>query len=127
MQIQQTNRATELLLKTIGRSDTNPEAVRSAAAFFARNGNYPELRIALQKITIIEPKVPETWYDLARLEIIQGQKEEAIKDLQTSIRLSDQRLKQDPQARNIRSAVQTNIADFAVIRDSADFQKLVAP
>ncbi|HUE36431.1 MAG TPA: hypothetical protein VMO20_03485, partial [Candidatus Acidoferrum sp.] len=79
-----------------------------------------------KKLTDTEPNAPETWYDLARLEVLLGKKDEAIQDLRTSVNLSDQRLKTNAKALDIRAAARSE-AGFNPIRGSPEFQKLVSP
>jgi tetratricopeptide (TPR) repeat protein len=126
MSVQQPGRAAGLLRQLVSSPNVNEEGLRSSAAFFANTRDFTGLEMALKKLAVLEPRMPETWYDLARLEVILGKKDEAIKDLQTSIDLSDQRLKTNANAVNIRDVARTNMADFYPIRDSAEFQKLMS-
>jgi tetratricopeptide (TPR) repeat protein len=127
LQMQQTNQAAELLWQTISRPDVTVGALRSAAQYFAQTDNYGDLEMTLKEMTIKEPGRPETWYDLSRIEILLGRKEESIKDLTTAITLSDERLKSNSQALDIRAITRTNTTDFKPIHNSPGFQKLVAP
>ena len=126
MQSQQTNRATELMKQTISQANVPSDVLRGAAQFFAQTAQFSQLEVVLKKLTTAMPTEPEAWYDLARLEVILGNKDESIKDLQTSLNLSDQRLKTNPAARNIREAARTE-AGFNPIRGMPEFQKLVPP
>jgi tetratricopeptide (TPR) repeat protein len=126
MQSQQTNRATELMKQAISQANVPPDVLRGAAQFFAQTAQFSQLEVVLKKLTTAMPTEPEAWYDLARLEVILGNKDESIKDLQTSLDLSDQRLKTNPAARNIREAARTE-AGFNPIRGMPEFQKLVPP
>ena len=80
----------------------------------------------LKKLTVADPDHPESWYDLSRLEAVLGKPDEAMKDLKTSIGLSDQRLKTNPAALNIRDAARTE-GSFNGISSSPEFQKLISP
>jgi tetratricopeptide (TPR) repeat protein len=126
MQTQQTNRANDLLEHAISQSNVPPDVLRGAAQFFAQTTQFSKLETVLKKLTTTLPNEPEAWYDLARLEVLMGNKDESIKDLQTSLNLSDQRLKTNPSARNIRDAARTE-AGFNPIRGMPEFQKLVPP
>ncbi|HEV2456005.1 MAG TPA: hypothetical protein VGY98_17200, partial [Verrucomicrobiae bacterium] len=126
MQTQQTNRANELLQQTISQPTVPPDVLRGAAQFYAQTAQFSQLETVLKKLTASLPNEPEGWYDLARLEVLLGNRDEAIKDLQTSLNLSDQRLKTNPTARNIRDAARTE-AGFNPIRSTPEFQKLLPP
>ena len=126
LQLQQTNRADELLLQAVGRPNAPEGVLRSAAEFFAQTVNFPGLEITLKTLATEQPTVPETWYDLSRLELLLGRRDEALKDLQTSINLSDQRLKTNAHALNIRDNAR-NEPSFNPIRNTPEFQKLVSP
>src|ERR1700722_1548401 len=54
VQMQQTGRASELLEQVIARPDVTPEALRSAASFFAQTRNFPDLEKTLQRLTDVE-------------------------------------------------------------------------
>jgi hypothetical protein len=58
--------------------------------------------------------------------VILGKRDDAIKDLQTSLDLSDTRLRTDPKARNIRDEARME-AGFNPIRSTPEFQKLIPP
>ncbi|HEV2328832.1 MAG TPA: DUF2723 domain-containing protein [Verrucomicrobiae bacterium] len=124
LQTQQTNRATELLEQMISRPNVPPDVLHVVAQFFAQTRQLSNLETVLKKLTAARPDMPEEWYDLARIEILLGKPDDAIKDLQTSIELSDSRLKTNPAANNIRNDARTEGA-FNLIRGSPEFQKLV--
>ncbi len=126
MELQQTNRAVELFQATAARPDVPVEALRAIANFDAQLQDFPDLEAVLKRLTQTQPNIPEAWYDLARLESILGKRDDAIKDLQMAVTLSDQRLKTNPAAMNIRTAAGTE-AEFNPIRGSPDFQKIVGP
>ncbi|HEX3628201.1 MAG TPA: hypothetical protein VH280_22555, partial [Verrucomicrobiae bacterium] len=94
--------------------------------FFAQTTQFSQLEGVLKKLTVALPNEPEGWYDLARLEVLLGNRDDSIKDLQTSLNLSDQRLKTNPSARNIRDAARSE-PGFNSIRGTPEFQKLVPP
>ncbi len=70
--------------------------------------------------------MPESWYDLSRLEVMLGNGSEAMVDLHKAIELSDQRLKTNHAALDIRGAARSEAA-FNSIRNTPDFQRLVPP
>ena len=124
LQTQQTNRAIDLFEQTLSRPSVPPAVLRTIAQFYAQSGLYSELETVLQKLAAEQPDVPEAWYDLARLEVLLGERDQAIRDLQTSIELSDKRLKTNSAAVDIRAAARAE-GGFNPIRGSAEFQKLV--
>ena len=123
---QQTNRYTQLLLQTISQPDVPVDVLRGVANFFAQTGDFPSLEISLKKLVAASPDVPEPAYDLARLDALLGKKDEAIKNLQTAIELSDQRLTTNLSALDIREAARAE-KQFNSIRNEPVFQKLVVP
>jgi predicted Zn-dependent protease len=126
LQLQQTNRADELLVQAVSHPNVPVGVLQSAAEFFAQTVNFPDLELTLKNLTVDDPGIPETWYDLARLELILGKSSDAIKDLATSVQLSDERLKTNPAARNIRDIARTE-SSFNSIRNTPEFQKIVPP
>ncbi|HSY43040.1 MAG TPA: hypothetical protein VK811_03965, partial [Candidatus Acidoferrum sp.] len=124
LQLQQTNRADDLLLQAVNRPNAPIAVLRSAAEFFAQTVNFNDLEITLKNLAADDPSVPETWYDLSRLELMLGNRDEAIKDLGTSIDLSDKRLKTNSHALNIRDTARSE-PSFNSIRNTPEFQKLV--
>jgi tetratricopeptide (TPR) repeat protein len=126
LQAQQTNRATALLRPMISRPTTPPDVLRRAAEIFAQTGDYLDLEIVLKKLLAAMPDSPEAPYDVARLESLLKKYDDAIKYLRIAIRLSDQRLKSEPTALDIRKAARGE-ANFNSIRNRSDFQKLVLP
>jgi tetratricopeptide (TPR) repeat protein len=126
MELQQTNRAVQLFEATVNHPGIPVDALRAIANFYAQLQDFPDLEAVLKKLTEAQPNAPEAWYDLARLEVILGKKDDAIKDLQTSVSLSDQRLKTNPAALNVRTAAGTE-AEFNPIRALPEFQKIIGP
>jgi tetratricopeptide (TPR) repeat protein len=126
LQMQQTNRAVELLNQMVSRPDVPPQALQSVAQFFAQTGQFAQLEPVLKKLAAVQPDVPESWYDLSRLEILLGKPSDSMADLRKAIELSDQRLKTNPGALDMRNAAR-NEATFNPIRNTPEFQKLVPP
>jgi tetratricopeptide (TPR) repeat protein len=126
LQNQQTNRASDLVQQIIFRPIVPASVLRGAAQFFAQIGDFADLKTTLKKLALAEPGVPETWYDLARVDMHFGEDDEAIKALGIAIDYSDILLQRNPRAMNIRAAARTQ-ADFKPLRERDDFQKLVSP
>jgi tetratricopeptide (TPR) repeat protein len=132
-QMQQTNRATELLqnaVKLFNQALANPNIrypdVATMAQIAARLGNLPELEIALQKLTSLAPSQPEPRYDLAALYAILGRTSEALRNLQAALDLNARRLATNPAAQDLLATAR-NDHRFDSIRNQPGFQKLVPP
>jgi tetratricopeptide (TPR) repeat protein len=125
LQLQQTNSAAALFDQTISRPDVPIDVIRGAANFFAQTGQFTELEKTLKRLTEVEPHAPEAWYDLARLEVMLGQKDEGLKALGNAIQFSDQRLKTNSHALDVRAAARAE-AEFNPVRPLPEFQKLVS-
>jgi tetratricopeptide (TPR) repeat protein len=126
LQNQQTNVASDLLQQTVADPTVPATVLRGAAQFFAQIKDYADLKITLKKLTLVNPSIPETWYDLARVDMHLGEDDEAIETLAIAIDYSDMRLQGSPRALNIRAAARTQ-ADFNPVRNRSDFEKLVSP
>jgi predicted Zn-dependent protease len=126
LELQQTNNAAALFQQTISRPGVPMDVVRGVANFFAQTGQFGELEKALKRLTEIEPHSPEAWYDLSRLEVMLGKKDEGIQALWNAIQFSNQRLKTNAHALDIRAQARDE-AQFNPIRSSPDFQKLISP
>jgi tetratricopeptide (TPR) repeat protein len=125
-QMRQTDRVTELFDQVLANSHVTPNEIGVIAQFYAQTGNLPKLDNAVEKLVAVAPNEPEPWYDLAAVKIVLGQTSESLRDLQTSLNLSAQRLKQNPQARDLLTEVRKDHR-FDSIRTLPEFQKLVPP
>jgi tetratricopeptide (TPR) repeat protein len=132
-QIQQTNRAVELLRNAAGRFDqvlANPNLrypdVAAMAQIAAQLGDMARLEILLQKLVSLAPNQPEPQYDLAALDAILGKTSEALHNLQTSLDLNAKRLAANPAAPDLRAKARTD-SRFDSLRNLPAFQKLVPP
>ncbi len=90
----------------------NPKVDRQSLAEVANAynqlRNLPKLENALQRLTEVEPGVPEGWYDLANLRVALGKTNEALQNLQRALELNRMRLAKDPKAPNLTVALRTN-------------------
>ncbi len=125
-QMRQTDRVAELFDQVLANSHVTPNEIGVIAQFYAQTGNLPKLDYAVEKLVAVAPNEPEPWYDLAAVKIVLGQTSESLRDLQTSLNLSAQRLKQNPQARDLLTEVRKDHR-FDSIRTLPEFQKLVPP
>ena len=125
-QMRQTDRVGELFDQVLANPHVSPNEIGVIAQFYAQTGNLPKLENAVEKLVAIAPGEPEPWYDLAAVKIVLGKTSESLQDLQTSLNLSAQRLKQNPQARDLLAEVRKDHR-FDSIRNLPEFQKLVPP
>jgi tetratricopeptide (TPR) repeat protein len=123
-EMRQTNLEIELLDDALTNPAITPDAVGVVAQFFAQLQNIEKLQGAVQKLTILTPTVPEPWYDLAWIETAEGHTQTALKDLQTSLTLSAQRLKTNSSARNLLEEARKD-QRFNSLRSLPAFQKIV--
>jgi len=80
---------------------------------------------ALAAFVKIAPETPEGWFDLAGVQALNGQPPAAVESLRNSLRLSAKRLAKSSNAMNLYSTA-TNDPRFAALRQTPDFQKLMA-
>src|SRR5208282_6655256 len=132
-QIQQTNRAVELLRNAIGLFDqvlASPNLrypdVSAMAQIAAQLGDMPKLEILLQRLVGLAPDLPEPHYDLAALDAILGKTSEALQNLQASLDLNTKRLATNPAARDLLAEARKD-PRFDSLRSLPAFQKLVPP
>jgi tetratricopeptide (TPR) repeat protein len=132
-QIQQTNRAVELLrnaLGLFGPALANPNIrypdVAAMVQIAAQMGDMPRLEITLQKLASLAPDQPEPLYDLAALDTILGKTPDALQHLQASLDLSAKRLATNPAAGDLLAQARKD-SRFDSLRNLPAFQKLVPP
>jgi len=132
-QIQQTNRAVELLRNAMGLFDqalANPKIgapdVSAMAQIAAQLGDMPKLEILLQRLIRLAPNQPEPLYDLAALDAIMGKTSDALQNLQASLDISAKRLAANPAAVDLLAKARTD-RRFDSLRNLPAFQKLVPP
>ncbi|MGD0744187.1 MAG: DUF2723 domain-containing protein [Verrucomicrobiota bacterium] len=132
-QMQQTNRAVELLrnaLGLFGQALANPKIqypdVVAMAQIAGQLGDLPKLETTLQKLVSLAPDQPEPRYDLAALDTILGKTSEALQNLQASLGLSAKRLATNPAASDLLAEARKD-PRFNSLRNLPAFQKLVPP
>lgn len=84
------------------------------------------LKAILQVMTMRFPDNPEAFYDLASLEAFLGEIEESITHLETSLTLNNERLKSNPEAKDLRSTLETD-ARFSEARKNPEFPERIGP
>ena len=126
IQLQQTNRVTELFDQTLAVSNITPEVVGAIAQFYAQIGNLVKLESVLKKLTAVVPDRPEPWYDLATLNVVLGENNESLRNLRTCLDLNTRRLQHNPKARDLLAEARKD-RRFDPLRNLPEFQKLVPP
>jgi len=125
-QLRQTDRVIALFDTALTNPKIAPGDVGMIAQFYAHLGNLSELEKALKRLTEVAPTEPESWYDLAAVNIAVGKTSEGLENLQTSLDLSARRLKQNPKARDLLVEARKD-SRFDTVRNLPAFQKLVPP
>jgi tetratricopeptide (TPR) repeat protein len=126
VQGQNTARAIEIFDQVMKSKNVTYADVAGIAGIYSQMGNYPKLEESLRKLVSLSPDLPEPRFDLARLEATLGQKDQAMVDLQTAITMSNDRLKKDPKANDLRAEARKD-PNLNSLRDLPAFQKLVPP
>ncbi len=124
MQLQQTNRAVELLDQAINSADIKFQDAAAVANYFAQLGNLAKLEIALKKLVALSPDKPEPLYDLAALQAITGQSPLALQNLKTALAMDAKRHATNGAGPDLLTTARTD-QRFNAIRALPEFQKLV--
>ena len=126
VQMQQTNRGTELFDQALASPNVKAAAAGALAGYYSQLGNIPKLEHALERLTVLAPDQPEPHYDLGALEAYLGQIAPALTNLTIAINMSNDRLKTNPAARNLLAQARSD-AHLNSLRALPEFQKLVPP
>ena len=124
LQMQQTNRALELLDKAIASTNIKYNEAVSVAQCYAQLSNMPRLETALKKLVALTPGQPEPLYDLAALQAISGQTAAALDNLKQALEWSNQRLAKNPAAHDLAAMARTD-PRFNGLHSSPEYLKLV--
>jgi tetratricopeptide (TPR) repeat protein len=124
MQMQQTNKALDLLDSALNRPETKFQDAAGIAQIYAQMGNYSKLEGAIRKLASLAPDQPEPLYDLAALQTLTGNSTEALQNLKLALDLNAKRLAQTPSANDLRKSLPSDTR-FDRLRSSAEFQKLL--
>ncbi|HTL18468.1 MAG TPA: tetratricopeptide repeat protein, partial [Patescibacteria group bacterium] len=121
--LHQPQEARQALQKVLDSPAAGPNAIVQMAQQFMALSDYPMLEKALEKLTRVAPESPETWYDLAALRSILGNKTQSIEALRQALKLSAARLTRDPRARNLSAELQRD-PRFNAVRSLPEFKDL---
>jgi len=124
-QLQQTQKALDLVDKLLADSQTDSNALMFIASVCNQMNQLSRVEKALAAFVKIAPETPEGWFDLAGVQALNGQPPAAVESLRNSLRLSAKRLAKSSNAMNLYSTA-TNDPRFAALRQTPDFQKLMA-
>jgi len=134
MQLQQTNRAVQILDGVLTNPSADVNAVLGVAQAYQILNMHLKLEATLEKLVKVAPDSPEAWYDLAAMKAAIGKSSEVMPNLRRALELSTQRLVRDPKQRDLRAellkeaeAKPPNQDRFKALRQSREFQQLVAP
>jgi tetratricopeptide (TPR) repeat protein len=125
VQMQDTNRAAEVLSGVVSNPYAQGQTVLSVANMFFQLHDWPRLEKALERFVKLEPSSPEGWYDLAALKAGLGKPDDSLAGLKRALELSAQRLKSNPKARDLLQQTRTD-PRFNGMRQMPEFQKVVA-
>ncbi|HEX4342224.1 MAG TPA: tetratricopeptide repeat protein, partial [Verrucomicrobiae bacterium] len=125
LQMNQQDKAFDLLDNVLKLPNASAYAVRSVVSAYAQLGKPDRLEHALERLTQVDPGIPEGWYDLAALKVGFGKNSESLTALGHALTLSDSRLAADPNQRNLRTEV-ANDKRFDGLRTDPQFQKIVS-
>jgi tetratricopeptide (TPR) repeat protein len=125
LQMQQTDKADEILDRILDEPRVPPQAVLAVAQGYAQMNNWPRLEKTLLKLTAITPESPEAWFDLAAVKATLG-KPDFLESLARAMDLNNARMARDRTAPDLRAQIRTD-PRFSTVRNTPEFQKLVSP
>ncbi len=124
LQMQQQDKAMQILDQILANPKVDPNAVIFLAKAYVQIGNYPKLELALEKLTQLEPHSPEAWCDLAAMRAALGKTPQALKDLRQTLAENSRRLAENPQASNLLPVIR-NDQRFTPLHNLPEYQQLV--
>ena len=126
MQMQQTGQAMAFLDKAINNPKVTDTEAQQIAQMYEQLGDMKNIEVALRKLVVLAPDVPEHHYNLAKIEAMTGRNAEALADLKTALDLNTKRLAHDPTAVDILKYVRSD-PNLGPIRNTPEYQKMVPP
>jgi beta-lactamase regulating signal transducer with metallopeptidase domain/tetratricopeptide (TPR) repeat protein len=124
LQMQQTNRAIQVLDKAVSDPGADTGVLVNVAQQYAQMGNVPKLESTLERLVKMPAAGPEAWYDLAALKAGLGKSSEALAALKQALEQSAERLLRDPKARDLLKEARRD-ARFDTLRQTPEFKNLV--
>jgi tetratricopeptide (TPR) repeat protein len=125
-QMQRTNEGYRILEDLIARSNATPQSVLSVARAYSDLGDVRRLEKAFIRATEVMPQSPETWYDLARVQISMMKTNAGLNTFKKAVELSNERRATDPKAFDVAKDARTN-RNFTPVSNNPTFQELTAP
>ncbi|HAO77431.1 MAG TPA: DUF2723 domain-containing protein, partial [Verrucomicrobia subdivision 3 bacterium] len=126
LQLQQTNRAVELLDQAFASPNLKFQDTAAIAQYYAQLGSFGKLETALKRLVALAPDRPEPLYDLSAFQAITGQTPLALQNLKIALNMNTKRLATNPSATDLLTAARTD-QRFNALRALPEFQKLVPP
>ncbi|HWX21498.1 MAG TPA: DUF2723 domain-containing protein [Candidatus Binatia bacterium] len=124
VQVQQTDRANQLLEGVLNAPQVSARTVAQVADTYRQMGNLPKTEAALEKLVQVLPDSPEAWYDLAGFRANIGKTNQVLPALTRALALNAKRLETDPTKPDLLAAARKD-ERFAALRQSSEFQKLI--
>jgi tetratricopeptide (TPR) repeat protein len=126
LQLQQTNRAVELLDQAFASPNLKFQETAAIAQYYAQLGSFGKLETALKRLVALAPDRPEPLYDLSAFQAITGQTPLALQNLKITLDMNARRLATNPSATDLLTAARTD-QRLNALRALPEFQKLVPP
>ncbi len=126
LQLQQTNRAVELLDQAFASPNLKFQETAAIAQYYAQLGSFGKLETALKRLVALAPDRPEPLYDLSAFQAITGQTPLALQNLKIALDMNARRLATNPSATDLLTAARTD-QRLNALRALPEFQKLVPP
>jgi tetratricopeptide (TPR) repeat protein len=124
LQMQQTGRVVQLLDSVLQHPAVPASDVIHAAQIYGQIGNWPRFEAALERLVKVSPESPEAWYDLAGFKANLRKDQEALPALAQALRLSAERRKKEPNARDLQAEA-ANDPRFATLRQTPEYQRML--
>ncbi len=124
VQARDTNRADQLLQQVVHAPQPDPALLRQAAQFYLQLGLTPKATEAVQRLAQIQPNASENWYNLARLQALQGDARDSAASLRQAFTLNAEELKNNTNITNLR-AFNRQDRYFDAIRQTPEFQQAI--
>jgi tetratricopeptide (TPR) repeat protein len=112
--------------RTLNDPQADTPRLQAALQTYQLANNASMMERALERLVQVNPASPEFWYDLGALRSFMQKTNGAITAVSNALHHSDARLKQAPNAQNLRSLAASD-GRFNNVRAQPEFQKLTAP